>query len=238
MKSPIQYYIAIVLFNLISVTSVYSIEWNGAKPVVEKMLSYYKANPNYSTIIADEWIKVDGNRESIGDTIFAHKYNDYGYIRNGERIQVFTEQFDIYINEKEKTMNVREISKEELVEISKMIPNMETIIEYFELCDSSRIITFNASVYTIDFYFNHPLMNRTRMLIDDQGRIKEIYRYYIQVEEYVAQHTVFVLMQPLMNANIEEFKQGNYIQVVKKKKETEVTVSDKYKNYDFRLIKF
>ncbi len=216
----------------------YAMEWNGARPIIDKMLSYYETHPNYSMIIFDEWIKSDGSREAVGDTIFAHKYNDYGYIKNGPQIQVYTEQFDILINEDQKTMNVRGVGKEELVEISKMIPSMATVLKYFELCDSSRIIKTDADVQIVDFYFNHPLMNKTRMVIDKTGKVRELYRYYTKADEYIAQHTVFVLVEPLDSPSIEVLKQDNYIQVTKTKKEVDIQPAGKYKDFNFQLIKF
>lgn len=230
--------LSILLTGYLVCSNTYGIEWNGARPIVDKMLSYYETHPNYSMVIFDEWVKSDGGRESVGDTIVAHKYRDYGYIKNGHRIQVYTEQFDIYINDKDKTMNVREVSQEELSEIAKMVPSMATVMKYFELCDSARIISAGSDMHTVDFYFTHPLVNKARMLIDASGRVKELYRYYTKPEEYIAQRTVFVLMEPLKSPSIEEFRQDSYIRVIKNKTEVDVQPANRYKDYHFQLIKF
>jgi hypothetical protein len=218
--------------------NAYCIEWNGAKPIIDEMLAYYEMHPNYSMIIYDEWIKSDGSTEAVGDTIFAHKYNDYGYIKNGPRVQVFTEQFDIYINEKDSTMRVREVSEEELAEIASLIPTMPTILKYFELCDSARIVSSSSNLSTIDFYFNHPLVNKSRLLIDGTGRVKEIYRYYTNPEEYISQHTVFVSIQSLNTSSIEEFREDSYLQISNTNNEVNIQASERYGNYNFQLIKF
>lgn len=218
--------------------NAYSIEWNGAKPIVDEMLAYYEMHPNYSMIIYDEWIKSNGSTEAVGDTIFAHKYNDYGYIKNGPRVQVFTEQFDIYINNQDSTMKVRKVSEEELAEIAALIPSMSTILKYFELCDSSRIVSQDPDMNTIDFYFNHPLVNKARLVIDGTGRVKEIYRYYTKPEEYISQHTIFVLLEPLNNSSIEEFREDSYLNITNNNNEQIIEVSDKYEDYNFQLIKF
>lgn len=233
----VKYLSILFIVGLFSRTS-YGIEWNGARPIIDKMLSYYETHPNYSMIIFDEWIKSDGTREAVGDTIFAHKYNDYGYIKNGPQIQIYTEQYDIHINEYDKTMNVRGVGKEELAEISKKIPSMAAVMKYFELCDSSRIVKADADAQTIDFYFNHPLMNKTRMVIDKTGKVKELYRYYTRPDEYIAQHTVFVLVEPLNSPSIEALKQDNYIQVTKTKKEVDIHPAGRYKDFSLQLIQF
>jgi hypothetical protein len=218
---------------------IFSIEWNGVKPIIDSMLNYYKNNPNYSTIIVDEIIKIDGTSEKVEDTIFAHRYNDFAYIRTGNRTQVFTDKYDIYIHHEEKTIHVKEVTKNELVEIAKLIPDMSSMIKYYEVCDSAKLISTTEANYVIDFYFNHSITNRTRMLIDkNTKKIVEIYRYYTYPEDYLAQHTTFVLMKPLLNSNLDVFKEENYIVINKKKKEVVIEPSDDYKAYTFQLIKF
>lgn len=232
--------LTIILFIsvLLYTKEVEAIEWNGVRPIVEKMLSYYQAHTNFSMVIFDEWIYSDGSREAVGDTIFAHKYNDYGYIKNGHDIQVYTEDYDIYINDQEMTMNVKEVSEEELTQIAQLIPSQSNLLKYFEICDSSKLVSENSGTQTIDFYFNHPLMNKTRMVIDTAGKVKELYRYYTHPDQIVAQHTVFVLSKSLNTSKIEEFRQDNYIEVSKSKKKLEIHPIGEYKDYSFQFIQF
>lgn len=215
----------IVLF--IPLSQTYAIDWGTTKPTIDSMLLHYENHKNYKTVIVDQWLKTDGTYESVGDTIFAFKYNAFGYLRNGEKTQVFTNTHDIFINNEAKTIIVQSVTSEDIEKIEKTMPTIQTAIQAFMLCDSARLISNLNGEKTIDFYINNPLINRSRLVIGSNGWIKEIWRYFANNDEYTAQYTKFVLMDELNTSNLIEFNQNNYIQI----NGTVYTPSSQYQGY-------
>ena len=225
--------ISIYLLFAFCIQNGFAIDWGTTKPIIDAMLQHYLDNKNYQSVITDEWIKTDGTTESVGDTIFAYKYNAFGYLKNGKKLQVFTDHYDIYINNTDSTIYVQEVTPEAIGKIEQMMPTMETAIRGFSVCDSARLISNVNGVKTIDFYINNSLINRSRIIIDASGWIKEIWRYYTNNTEYVSQHTKFVVMDALNTSNIPVLQQDRYV----KKVDSNLVPSASYLNYALSFIK-
>lgn len=206
MKKIIPYILAFLCAH-----NMYAIDWGTTRPIVDAMLLHYQNNKNYQSVIVDEWVKPDGTTEPVGDTIFAYKYNEFGYMKNGKKTQVFTDHYDIYINNSDSTILVQEVTADGILKIEQMMPTMEMAIRAFSICDSARLISSIGGVKTLEFYINNPLVYKSRVIIDASGWIKEIWRYYTSNEEYVSQHTKFVVMAALSTHDIPQLNQNNYI---------------------------
>lgn len=228
----------LLIFSLLSDRS-FAMQWNDVRPIIDKMLSYYESCQDYSMVVYDEWMLSDGNKEAVGDTVFVHKHGDYGYVKDGHRRQVYTPKLDIHIDDEDKTMTVRAVSPEELAATAQMMPSMDAAIHHFELCDSAKIIAEDSEIYTVDFYYTHPLVNRTRMVIEKlSGRIKEMYRYFTQPEQHLAQHTIYVKMEALKTSSIPEFDSNNYVRIIQENKILKIYPVGQYRDYDVQWIEF
>lgn len=225
--------ISVYLLFACCMQSGFAIDWGTTKPIIDAMLQHYMDNKNYKSVITDEWIKTNGTTESVGDTIFAYKYNAFGYMKNGSKLQVFTDHYDIYINNIDSTIYVQEVTPEAITKIEQMMPTMEMAIRGFSVCDSARLISNINGVKTIDFFINNSLINRTRVVIDASGWMKEIWRYYVNSTEYVSQHTKFVVMDALNTSNIPVLQEDRYV----KKVNGNLVPSDNYSGYTLSLLK-
>lgn len=225
--------ISICLFFLLHADIILAMDWGNSKPVVDAVLQQYQQAKNYKTIITDEWLKSDGSTEPIGDTIYAFRYNDYGYLRNGVKEQVFTPNYDIFINLSEQKMILREVSSEELKQAEKYIPTMESVFKMLSVCDSVRHTEEANGTKILEFFQNNPMMNKTRVIVSSEGWIKEIWRYYTLPGEYVAQHTRFLEMSILTTHNISEFNESSYV----KKKEGKPMPTGVYQAFELILVK-
>lgn len=217
----------------ISVNTLLATDWGNSKPLVDAVLQQYQQAKNYKTIIADEWLKSDGTTEPIGDTIYAFRYNNYGYLKNGVKEQVFTPNYDVFIDISEQRMVLHEVSAVDLKQAEKYIPTMESVFKMLSVCDSVRHTDGTNGIKILEFYQNNPLMNKTRVIVSSDGWIKEIWRYYTLPGEYVAQHTRFLEMSILTTENIPEFKETSYI----KNQEGKPIPAGIYKDFELMLIK-
>jgi len=227
MKNIIIYALLIFCGN-----TMFAIDWGNTKPIVDSMLLHYQNNKNFQSVVTDEWIRTDGSAETIGDTIFAFKYNSFGYTKNAHNVQVFTDHYDIYINNLDSTIIVHEMTPENIQKIEQMMPTMEVVIRAFSLCDSARLVSSVNGVNTIDFYVTHSLINKSRIKIDANGWIRDIWRFYTNNAEYMSQHTKFVVIDALSTNDIPELKQDRYII----KTGNILIPSQNYHNYELTLL--
>lgn len=225
--------IIIYLVLVFCIQKLFAIDWGTAKPVVDAMLLHYQENKNYQSAIADQWIKTDGTTESVGDTIYAYKYNDFGYMKNGAKVQVFTDHYDIYIDNVDSTVFVQEVTAEAIRKIEQTIPTMETALQAFTYCDSARLVSNVNGIKTVDFYINNPLINKSRIVIDSNNWIKEIFRYYTNNDEYVSQHTTFVVIDALTTGNLPVLKENTYVSKIN----GNLVPVGIYSNYRLSLLK-
>lgn len=189
----------------------FAMDWGGTESIITAMLQHYEMHPNYHAVIVDQWLHTDGTTENVGDTISAYKYEQYGYLSNGNHVQVFTPAHDIFIDRSSQVMSVRSVSLDDIKKIEQMMPTAASTFQAFAQCDSARIISVINGETTIDFFITNSLINRSRIIIGSNGWIKEIWRYYTTPQDIIAQRTKFVVMDILSNANISQFNESNYI---------------------------